>query len=195
MLATPALPWAAGTGGTLELTRPITVQQLLAGEIVFVCDDKPLWCDDIGEGLVGLMDSEEIGVATISISEDGKILTITDVANDESIDAVERLAAYPTFTPSTGFPTNSQDITVTANKVLSPQEWAQNLKLKFGSGDWVSATQQGQNAWEWKDPNRSSIKYSATIENNTAKIELVSTTADNNLTGMKLGEVILPPNL
>ena len=35
MQVTPALPWATGQGGTIQLGSPVTLQQLLDGELVF----------------------------------------------------------------------------------------------------------------------------------------------------------------
>jgi hypothetical protein len=32
---TPALPWATGQGGTIQLSEPVTLQQLLDGALVF----------------------------------------------------------------------------------------------------------------------------------------------------------------
>lgn len=41
MQTTPALPWAGGAGGTIQLSEPVTLQQLLDGALVFtVIEDE-----------------------------------------------------------------------------------------------------------------------------------------------------------
>lgn len=41
MQTTPALPWANGQGGTIQLSEPVTVQQLLDGALKFtVIEDE-----------------------------------------------------------------------------------------------------------------------------------------------------------
>lgn len=41
MQPTPALPWTGGTGGTIQLNSPVTLEQLLAGALNFtVIEDE-----------------------------------------------------------------------------------------------------------------------------------------------------------
>ena len=94
MQPTPTLPWANGLGGTIQLSTPVTLEQLLAGALVFtVIEDEG---GDPTEAEV-YMAFERIVVGDTrecyditSFEGSTDVLTLTALGNDRSLVSVVR---------------------------------------------------------------------------------------------------------
>lgn len=94
MQVTPALPWATGQGGTIQLSTPVTLEQLLAGALVFTVIE-----DDGAEPTTAEVYTTETGIFVgdtkacyqiTSFEGSTDLLTLTAVDNIVSLVSVVR---------------------------------------------------------------------------------------------------------
>lgn len=85
----PALPWAAGTRGTITLQEPVSKEDLLNGALTFVGVNRYLYQPEGSDGYVDYLDEDDKQALSIAIDDDEtKNVLVAGVAQDAEVQRV-----------------------------------------------------------------------------------------------------------
>ena len=89
----PALPWAAGTRGTITLREPVTKADLLNGALTFIDGNGMLYQPEDNDGYVDYNDTEGNYQFSIAIEDEGEVSSLQLIAPQD--DNIKRVVIGP----------------------------------------------------------------------------------------------------
>ena len=89
----PALPWAAGTRGTITLREPVTKDDLLNGALTFIDRNGMLYQPEDNDGYVDYNDTEGNQQFSIAIEDEGEFSSLELIAPQDN--NIQRVVVGP----------------------------------------------------------------------------------------------------